>query len=97
MQKFYYRAFQSVSELHRPCGYATITVNGRDMRKRTYRHKDYRTPYEKLKSLTNGEKCLKNGITAGMLQGQASAMSDTEAARCMQRIKLELLGRCRKP
>jgi hypothetical protein len=97
MQKFYTAHFNPYLNFHRPCGYATITVNGRGKRKRTYRHKDYRTPYEKLKSLASWEKCLKNGITAGMLQGQASAMSDTEAARRMQKIKLELLGRFRNP
>jgi len=97
MQKFYTAHFNPYLNFHRPCGYATITVNGRGKRKRTYRHKDYRTPYEKLQSLANWEKCLKDGITAEILQRQASAMSDTEAARRMQKIKLELLGRCRKP
>ena len=97
MHKFYTAHFNPYLNFHRPCGYATITVNGRGKRKRTYRHKDYRTPYEKLQSLASWEKCLKEGITAAMLQRQASAMSDTEAARRMQKIKLELLGRCRKP
>jgi len=97
MHKFYTAHFNPYLNFHRPCGYATITVNGRGKRKRTYRHKDYRTPYEKFQSLASWEKCLKEGITAAMLQRQASAMSDTEAARRMQKIKLELLGRCRKP
>ena len=96
LQKFYTAHFNPYLNFHRPCGYATIVTNGRGRRKRTYRHKDYRTPYEKLRTVESWEKYLKEGITAAMLQGQASAMSDTEAARRMQIIKLELLTRCRQ-
>jgi len=96
LQKFYAAYFNPYLNFHRPCGYATVTTNARGKRKRTYRHKDYRTPYEKLRSLPEWEKCLKSGITAESLQNKAAAMSDTEAARRMQKAKLALLARCRK-
>jgi len=96
LQKFYAAYFNPYLNFHRPCGYATVTTNARGKRKRTYRHKDYRTPYEKLASLPEWEKCLKSGITAESLQNKAAAMSDTEAARRMQKAKLALLARCRK-
>jgi hypothetical protein len=97
LQKFYTAYFNPYLNFHRPCGYATVTTNARGKRKRVYRHKDYRTPYEKLMSLPEWEKCLKLGITAAWLQKQAEARSDIEAARRMQKAKLALLARCRKP
>ncbi len=68
----------------------------RGKRKRTYRHEDYRTPYEKLTSIAQWQQYLKAGIDEQMLARQAVAMSDTEAARGMQRAKLTLLRRCRQ-
>jgi hypothetical protein len=85
MQKFYTAYFNPYLNFHRPCGYVTIATNSRGRRKRTYRHKDYRTPYEKLTSLKRWTEYLKEGITAGMLKRQAEALSDTEAARRMQK------------
>jgi hypothetical protein len=97
VQKFFTAYFNPYLNFHRPCGYATVVINARGKRKRTYRHKDYRTPYEKLTSLENWQKHLKAGITADMLQGQAADRSDTEAARRMQKAKLALLANCRRP
>jgi len=96
LQRFYTAYLNPYLNYHRPCGYATVTSDRRGKRKRTYRHKDYRTPYEKLRSLPEWEKSLKDGITAEILQTQASARSDTEAARRMQKAKVALLDRCRK-
>jgi hypothetical protein len=96
LQKFYTAHLNPYLNFHRPCGYATIETNARGKRKPTYPHKDYRTPYEKLTSLKNWEHCLKPGITALLLKRQAEAISDTEAARRMQNVKLPLLARCRK-
>jgi hypothetical protein len=96
LQRFYTAYFNPYLNYHRPCGYATVTSDRRGKRKRTYRHKDYRTPYEKLRSLPDWEKSLKEGITAEMLQSQAGARNDTEAARRMQKAKVALLTRCRK-
>jgi hypothetical protein len=97
LQQFYTAYFNPYLNFHRPCGYATVVTNARGKRRRTYRHKDYRTPYEKLTSLPQCEKALKAGITADTLQQQATSRSDTQAARRMQKAKLSLLARCRKP
>jgi len=96
LQKFYTAHLNPYLNFHRPCGYATVEVNARGKRKRTYRHKDYRTPYEKLTSLPGWEKSLKAGISPAWLQQQAAARSDTEAARRMQKAKLALLAGCRR-
>jgi hypothetical protein len=60
-----------------------------------YRHNDYRTPYEKLTSLKDWHKHLKEGISPQQLEREAGRMSDTEAARRMQKAKLALLSRSR--
>src|SRR5438874_3772996 len=91
LQQFYTAYLNPYLNFHRPCGYATIVTSARGKRKRTYHPQDYRTPYEQLVSLPGWETHLKAGITAGMLQGQAAARSDTEAARRMQKAKLSLL------
>ena len=39
------------------------------------------TPYDKLKSLDHAEQFLKPGITLQLLDAQANAMSDNEAAQ----------------
>lgn len=95
-QKFYTAHFNPYLNFHRPCGYATIEINARGKRTRTYPHKDYRTPYEKLTSLKSWQKYLKTGITEVGLKRIAEALSDTAAARRMQKAKLALLARCRK-
>jgi hypothetical protein len=63
--------------------------------RRLYRPDDYRTPYEKLSSLPDWEQHLKPGITRQYLEGQAKRVSDTEAARQMQKAKIALLSRTR--
>ncbi|HEY7616992.1 MAG TPA: hypothetical protein VH744_09330 [Terriglobales bacterium] len=94
-QLFYTAYFNPYLNFHRPCGYATVVTNARGKRKRRYRHQDYQTPYEKLTSLPEWEKSLKAGITPALLERQATARSDIEAARRMQKAKLALLARCR--
>jgi hypothetical protein len=94
-QKFYTARFNPYLNYHRPCGFATVKVLARGKRKRSYPAEDYRTPYEKLVSLPDWEKYLKEGITAELLDRLSRRMSDTEAAQRMQRAKLALLAQCR--
>lgn len=91
VQKFFTAHFNPYLNLHRPCGFATITEGQRGKRKKVYRAKDYATPYEKLKSLPEVEKYLKEGVTLEALERQAKRMSDTEAASKMRQAKATLL------
>ena len=94
-QKFYTAHLNPYLNYHRPCGFATIDILPRGKRRRRYPVEDYRTPYEKLVSLTKWEQYLKAGITAPALQQQALLRSDTEAAQRMQNAKLALLAKSR--
>ncbi len=96
LQKFYTAHLNPYLNFHRPCGFATIQTDARGRRKRIYRHSDYQTPYEKLTSLKNWQQYLKAGIDEGKLARQANALSDTEAAKRMQKAKEAVLQRCRR-
>lgn len=63
---------------HRPCGFATVTIDRRGKEKKKY--DVYLTPFEKLKSLDNWTQYLKEGVTREILETVANDMSDTECA-----------------
>lgn len=94
-QKFFTAHLNPYLNFHRPCGFATIRTGANGRRKRIYRADDYRTPFEKLTSIAKWEKFLKPGLDAEQLQRTARNLSDTEAARRMQKAKLALLTQCR--
>jgi hypothetical protein len=94
-QKFFTAYLNPYLNFHRPCGFATIQIGSRGRRKRIYPADDYRTPFEKLVSLPKWESYLKPGLDAEKLQHTSRQLSDTEAARRMQKAKTALLARCR--
>jgi hypothetical protein len=90
---FYTAHFNPYLNFHRPCGYAVLKPGTRGRTRRVYAADDYRTPLEKLSSLTRRQLYLKPGLTAALLRQQASRRSDTDAAKLMQKAKLNLLKR----
>jgi transposase InsO family protein len=95
LQKFYVAHFNPYLNYHRPCGYATVTVDARGKRRRRYPIEDYATPYEKFRSLPQASQYLKPGMTFKQMDAWATAMSDTECAEKMNAAKTELLRRCK--
>jgi transposase InsO family protein len=95
LQKFYMAHFNPYLNYHRPCGYATVTVDGRGKRRRRYPVEDYATPYEKFRSLAQASQYLKAGVTFKQMDAWAGAMSDTECAEKMNAAKAQLLRRCK--
>jgi hypothetical protein len=95
LQKFYTGHFNSYLNFHRPCGFATVTTDKRGRRKRHYKKEDYKTPFEKLTSLTKWTKYLKPGVSEAQLREQATRMSDTAAGERMQKAKRAVLERSR--
>ncbi len=92
---FYARHLNPYLNFHRPCGFATVSLDERGKRRRQYKVEDYRTPLEKLKSLEQIEQYLKPGISLTQLEQEAMAMSDTECARQMNAAKARLLRECK--
>ena len=95
LQKFYTAHLNPYLNFHRPCGFATVSVDMRGKRKRQYKGADYRTPYEKLKLLPHSGKHLKPGVGLAQLDQLAGAMSDTDAAKKMATAKSKLLRQCK--
>lgn len=95
IQHFYTAHFNPYLNYHRPCGFAQLRLDERGRRRRHYRAEDYATPYEKLRSLPEAHRYLKDGMRWELLDRWAYAVSDTEAARLMMRAKAELLRRCK--
>jgi len=54
----------------------------------------YVTPYERLKSLPKAKRHLQRGVSFAALDRIATAVSDTEFARQMQKAKQELFRLC---
>jgi hypothetical protein len=94
-QRFYTAHLNPYLNYHRPCGFALLTTDARGKRKRRYPVADYRTPFEKLQTIENWETHLKAGLTAERLAQQATALTDIESARRMQKARNQLLARCR--
>lgn len=93
INRFYEEHFNAYLNFHRPCGFATVTVDAKGRRSKKY--KTYETPYERLRSLVNAarvqpsepERYLREGISLKILDEIASRQSDNEAAKAMQEAK----------
>lgn len=95
VQKFYAAHFNPYLNFHRPCGFATLSLDARGKRQRHYKQQDYRTPYEKLQSLPQAEQYLKAGLSFLQLDKLAQKLSDTECAMKMSAAKMKLLRHCK--
>lgn len=73
---------------HRPCGFATTKYDHKGKEKKIY--ETYMTPYEKLKSLPNGESYLRKGLSFDSLDAVALSKSDTEFALEMNDAKAKM-------
>ena len=95
VRKFYTAQLNPYLNFHRPCGFATVSLDARGKRRRQYKREDYATPYEKLKSLEEAEQYLKPNLSFAQLERTAQKMSDTECARKMTAAKAQLLRSCK--
>jgi transposase InsO family protein len=95
VQKFYTAHLNPYLNFHRPCGFATVSLDARGKRRRQYKTNDYATPYEKWKSLAEAEQYLKPNMSFARLDQVALKMSDTERARKMAPARTQLLRRCK--
>jgi hypothetical protein len=95
IQTFYKETFNTYLNFHRPCGFATETVDNKGKIKKKY--ETYLTPFEKLKTFEEPEKLLKKGVLLEDLEKIARSHSDTEYAKLMQQKKVQLFRSFAKP
>ena len=82
INRFYQEYFNPYLNFHRPCGFATVTVDDKGRRRKKY--KIYQTPYERLKSIKKVEDYLRPGVSLKALDVIAAKQTDNEAAALMQ-------------
>jgi len=93
INRFYMEHFNTYLNFHRPCGFATVTVDAKG--KRSKKYETYQTPHERLKALVNAarshpsepDKYLREGVSLEVLDGIAAKQTDNESARGMQEAK----------
>jgi hypothetical protein len=68
---------------HRPCFFPRTVTDAKGKERKSYRYEDMKTPYEKFKSLSCPESCLKQGISMAQLEKIALSKTDNEAAEQM--------------
>jgi transposase InsO family protein len=90
INRFYREHLIPYLNFHRPCAFPIVKVLKNGKKKVIYPPENYRTPYEKLKSLPNWQQYLRPGVTEEMLEAQANAKTPNQAAREMQMAKDEL-------
>ena len=81
---FYFGSFNRYLNFHRPCAFATNIVDSKGKIKKIYRLKDYKTPYDKLKSLPNKNQYLKKGESFQKLDSFANTYTDNQMAKIVQ-------------
>ena len=79
---------------HRPCGFAENKIDGKGKIRKKY--KEWRTPYEKFKSLADAKKYLKENFSFEEMEKIAKEKSDNDFAEEMQKAKLKLFKRILK-
>ena len=93
INSFYREFLNPYLNYHRPCAQADVQIDARG-RKRV-RYKRYQTPLETLLRLENPAQYLRRGLSLNALKRIAAAMSDTDAARRMQKAKEKLFAQLR--
>ena len=88
INNFLRKHFDDYLNFHRPCGFATTTINEKG--KETKKYDQYMTPYEKFRSLDNPQQYLKPDIMLKCLDITENLESDNESAQKMQKAKSKL-------
>lgn len=88
INRFYQEHFNIYLNFHRPCGFATVTVDEKGRRHKTY--ETYQTPHERLKTIVKAmspkaaKRCLREGVSLELLDEIAAKQTDNECAAAMQ-------------
>ena len=72
---------------HRPCLFPTEVTSDSGRVTKTYRQDDVATPYQHFRSLPGAEDLLRPGVTFEALDRIASATTDLDAAKAVQRAR----------
>lgn len=89
---FYFGSFNHYLNFHRPCAFATNLLDHKGKIKKIYHLKDYKTPYDKFKSLPRCQQYLKKDLSIQQLDKIACAHTDNQMAQIIQSQRKELFA-----
>jgi hypothetical protein len=89
----YFGCFNQYLNFHCPCVFPIEVMDKNTKSKKKYRYQDYQTPYEKLRSIPEVQKYLKDGITLEMLDEIARRNIDNEMAEKVQLARDKLFDK----
>jgi hypothetical protein len=69
-----------------------IIIDDKEKQHKQYRYENIITPYAKLKSLSDGEKYLKPGLSFEILDFVAMEMTDNQATKILKIERLKLFN-----
>lgn len=72
---------------HRPCFFSDIIIDEKGKERKKYPYKNMMTPYEKLKSVTDAEKYLKDDMNFEIMDKIAFAITDNQSADRLQEAR----------
>jgi len=81
---FYFGCFNEYLNFHRPCAFASEVIDRKGKTTKKYRYQDYKTPYEKLRSIPDVQIYLKEGIILELLDKISQRYTDNEMAEKVQ-------------
>ena len=90
MNEFNRRYLNPHINYHRPCFFPETTTDSKGKQRKTYPYKNMMTPYEKLKSLPDAERCLKPSLSFAILDRVAYEISDNQSAKRLQKARKQL-------
>jgi len=99
IQRFYKAHFNPYLNFHRPCAFATVTVDEKGRRRKKY--ETYQTPYERFRGLEKAAQKedgthLRQGVTLAALDKLAAKQTDNEAGAAMQAARDRIFRRIGK-
>ena len=92
LNEFYFNHFNCYLNFHRPCAFATSIVDQKGKTKKIYLLENYKTPYDKFKSLHRYRQYLKKGLSVKKLDQIANAHTDNQMAKIIQTQRKELFA-----
>jgi len=96
VNRFYTEMLNPYLNFHRPCHFAVDVMDAKGKIRKTYPHDQIMTPWEKLQSVDDFAQYLKAEHTPASLAATARSMTDSDAARRVQKGRKALFDRFAK-
>lgn len=89
---FYFDWFNRYLNFHRPCAFALDSIDAKGKIQKKYPLENYKTPYEKFRSLPHATKYLKKKLSFKELDLFAATYTDNQIAQTIQTKREELFS-----